>query len=112
MIKRCSTCSNLIAYCTCVDALLSTIDVEAAAAAAAEVDPSVMTADVDDRTGMVHDPHNCGGAITANRSTWCLRHKEWHGESYCTACLGWVDFSEVGVWESITKIEPKPDPDP
>ena len=58
------------------------------------------------------DKAHSGGAITANRSTWCLRHKEWHGESYCTACLGWVDFSEVGVWESITKIEPKPDPDP
>ena len=106
MINRCSTCGNQLDYCQCVDALLSTIDVAAAAAEAEEVDETIMTADVDDRTGMVHAPGTCGGAVTEQRSHWCQRHEDWHGEAYCTGCLGWVNYNEVGVWESITKIEP------
>ncbi len=109
-ITRCSTCGNQLDYCQCVDALFATLDPKAISEAAHESgDPAVMTADVDDRTGMVHDPENCGGAVTEQRSRWCARHREWHGEAYCTGCLAWVDYDNVGVWESITKIEPDPD---
>ncbi len=88
---RCTTCWNLRQFCTCLAAMDAALDFPAA-----EPEGEVMTAVVDDRTGMVHDPETCGGAIIEQRSRWCVNCVEWHAAGYCAECVAWV--MEIGEW--------------
>ncbi len=90
---RCTTCWNLRKFCRCLNALDFSVEVDENGVAG-----ELMTAVVDDRTGMVHNPETCGGAIIEQHSRWCVECGSWHAAGYCAECVAWVDGEDIGEW--------------